>query len=257
MAHIILHDVSVQIPIYHARSRSLKAAIARHAVGATIGRLPNNDDVVVVNALKNISLTLNSGDCVGIIGHNGAGKTTLLRVIADIYSPTSGSVQISGEISPLTSISMGIDPEATGHENIITRAILLGMNYQQARALAPEIEEFTQLGGYLDLPVRTYSAGMLLRLAFAVATTIEPEILIMDEMIEAGDASFMEQAAARIDMLIKKASIFVIASHNEGALKRFCNRAIWLDHGELRQFGPLDETLAAYEEACRPTAVPA
>jgi homopolymeric O-antigen transport system ATP-binding protein len=257
MAQIILRDVSVQIPIYQTRGRSLKAAIARHAVGATIGRLPNNDDVVVVNALKNISLTLNSGDCVGIIGHNGAGKTTLLRVFADIYSPTGGSVEISGEVSPLTSISMGIDPEATGHENIITRAILLGMNYQQARALAPEIEEFTQLGGYLDLPVRTYSAGMLLRLAFAVATTIEPEILIMDEMIDAGDASFMEQASARIDMLIKKASIFVIASHNEGALQRFCNRAIWLDHGELRQFGPLDETLAAYKEAWRRTAVPA
>jgi ABC-type polysaccharide/polyol phosphate transport system ATPase subunit len=257
MAQIILRDVSVQIPIYQARGRSLKAAITRHAVGATIGRLPNSDDVVVVNALKNISLTLNSGDCVGIIGHNGAGKTTLLRVFADIYSPTGGRVEISGEVSSLTSISMGIDPEATGHENIITRAILLGMNYRQARALAPEIEVFTQLGGYLDLPVRTYSAGMLLRLAFAVATTIEPDILIMDEMIDAGDASFMEQARARIGTLIKKASIFVIASHNEDALQRSCNRAIWLDHGEIRQFGPLDETLAAYKEACRQTAVPA
>ena len=130
------------------------------------------------------------------------------------------------------------------------------MNYRRARALAPEIEEFTQLGGYLDLPVRTYSAGMLLRLAFAVATTIEPDILIMDELIDAGDASFMEQARARIGMLIKKASIFVIASHNEDALHRFCNRAIWLDHGELRQFGPLDETLAAYKEAWRRAAVP-
>jgi ABC-type polysaccharide/polyol phosphate transport system ATPase subunit len=125
------------------------------------------------------------------------------------------------------------------------------MTYQQARKLAPEIEEFTQLGGYLDLPVRTYSAGMMLRLAFAVATTIEPEILIMDEMIEAGDASFMEQATARIDMLIKKASIFVIASHNESVLQRFCNRAIWLDHGELRCVGPLEETMAAYKESYR------
>jgi ABC-2 type transport system ATP-binding protein/lipopolysaccharide transport system ATP-binding protein len=128
------------------------------------------------------------------------------------------------------------------------------MNYQQARKLAPEIEEFTQLGGYLDLPVRTYSAGMLLRLAFAVATTIEPDILIMDEMIEAGDASFMEQATARIDMLIKKASIFVIASHDEKTLRRFCNRAIWLDRGELRCFGPLDEALVAYNEACKQAA---
>jgi homopolymeric O-antigen transport system ATP-binding protein len=254
MAHIILRDVSVQIPIYHTRGRSLKAAIARHAVGATIGRLPNNDDVVVVNALSNISFTLNSGDSVGIIGHNGAGKTTLLRVIADIYSPTSGSVEISGQVTPLTGISMGIDPDATGHENIITRAILMGMNYQRARALAPEIEEFTQLGGYLDLPVRTYSAGMLLRLAFAVATTIEPDILIMDELITAGDAAFMDQATARIDTLIKKASIFVIATHNEQDVKRLCNRLIWLDHGELRCFGPVEETLAAYNESCKQAA---
>jgi len=254
MAQIILRDVSVQIPIYHARSRSLKATIARHAVGAAM-RAQSNNDVVVVNALSNISLTLNSGDCVGIIGHNGAGKTTLLRVIAEIYTPTSGSVEVSGEVSALTSISMGIDPEASGHENIIMRAILLGMSYQQARALAPEIEKFTQLGAYLDLPVRTYSAGMMLRLAFAVATSIQPDILIMDEMITAGDASFMEQATARIDTLIKKANIFAIASHSESILKRFCNRAIWLDRGELRRLGELDETLAAYNEACKQAAV--
>jgi ABC-type polysaccharide/polyol phosphate transport system ATPase subunit len=133
----------------------------------------------------------------------------------------------------------------------------MGMNYQQARALAPEIEEFTQLGGYLDLPVRTYSAGMLLRLAFAVATTIEPEILIMDELITAGDAAFMDQATSRIGSLINKASIFVIATHNEEDVKRLCNRAIWLDHGELRCFGQVDETIAAYNEACRRTAISA
>ena len=248
MARIDLHQASVQFPIYNARSRSLKSTIARHAVGATIGSRTKND-IVVVNALKNITLTLNPGDRVGIIGHNGAGKTTLLRVFSGAYVPTSGSAEVVGEVSALTDISMGMDPEASGYENIIMRAILLGMNYQQARALAPEVEQFTELGEYLDLPVRTYSTGMMLRLAFAVATSVEPEILIMDEIIAVGDVSFMEKATQRIKTLIAKANIFVLASHDEGTLKRFCNRAIWLNRGELAAEGPLDRVLADYNRA--------
>ena len=248
MARVDLHQASVQFPIYNARSRSLKSTIARHAVGATIGSRTEND-IVVVNALKNITLTLNPGDRVGIIGHNGAGKTTLLRVFSGAYVPTSGSAEVIGEVSALTDISMGMDPEASGHENIIMRAILLGMNYQQARALAPEVEQFTELGEYLDLPVRTYSTGMMLRLAFAVATSVEPEILIMDELIAVGDASFMEKATQRIKTLIAKANIFVLASHDEGTLKRFCNRAIWLNRGELAADGRLDRVLADYNRA--------
>jgi len=248
MARIDLHQASVQFPIYNARSRSLKSTIARHAVGATIGSRTEND-IVVVNALKNITLSLNPGDRVGIIGHNGAGKTTLLRVFSGAYVPTSGSAEVVGEVSALTDISMGMDPEASGHENIIMRAILLGMNYQQARALAPEVEQFTELGEYLDLPVRTYSTGMMLRLAFAVATSVEPEILIMDEIIAVGDASFMEKATQRIKTLIAKANIFVLASHDEETLKRFCNRAIWLNRGELAAEGPLGRVLADYNSA--------
>ena len=248
MARVDLHQASVQFPIYNARSRSLKSTIARHAVGARIGSRTEND-IVVVNALKNITLTLNPGDRVGIIGHNGAGKTTLLRVFSGAYVPTSGSAEVIGEVSALTDISMGMDPEASGHENIIMRAILLGMNYQQARALAPEVEQFTELGEYLDLPVRTYSTGMMLRLAFAVATSIEPEILIMDELIAVGDASFMEKATQRIKTLIAKANIFVLASHDEGTLKRFCNRAILLNRGELAADGRLDRVLADYNKA--------
>jgi len=248
MARIDLHQASVQFPIYNARSRSLKSTIARHAVGARIGSRTEND-IVVVNALKNITLTLNPGDRVGIIGHNGAGKTTLLRVFSGAYVPTSGSAEVIGEVSALTDISMGMDPEASGHENIIMRAILLGMNYQQARALAPEVEQFTELGEYLDLPVRTYSTGMMLRLAFAVATSVEPEILIMDEIIAVGDASFMEKATQRIKTLIAKANIFVLASHDEETLKRFCNRAIWLNRGELAAEGPLGRVLADYNRA--------
>jgi len=248
MARVDLHKASVQFPIYNARSRSLKATIARHAVGATIGSRAAND-VVVVNALKNVTLTLNPGDRVGIIGHNGAGKTTLLRVFSGAYVPTSGCAEVIGDVSALTDIAMGMDLEASGHENIIMRAILLGMNYQQARALAPEVEQFTELGEYLDLPVRTYSTGMMLRLAFAVATSIQPEILIMDELIAVGDASFMQKATQRIKTLIAKANIFVLASHDEEMLKRFCNRAIWLNRGELADEGPLDRVLADYNKA--------
>jgi ABC-type polysaccharide/polyol phosphate transport system ATPase subunit len=232
MARVDLHQASVQFPIYNARSRSLKSTIARHAVGATIGSRHKND-VVVVNALKNVTLTLNPGDRVAIIGQNGAGKTTLLRVFSGAYVPTSGSAEVIGDVSALTDFAMGMDLEASGHENIMMRAILLGMSYQQARALAPQVEQFTELGEYLNLPVRTYSTGMMLRLAFAVATSIEPEILIMDELISVGDASFMEKATQRIKTLIARANIFVLASHDEGTLKRFCNRAIWLNKGEL------------------------
>jgi ABC-type polysaccharide/polyol phosphate transport system ATPase subunit len=248
MALVNLRQASVQFPIYNARSRSLKSTIARHAVGARIGSRPEND-VVVVNALKNVTLTLNPGDRVGIIGQNGAGKTTLLRVFSGAYVPTTGSAEVIGDVSALTDFAMGMDLEATGHENIMMRAILMGMSYQQARALAPKVEQFTELGEYLDLPVRTYSTGMMLRLAFAVATSVEPEILIMDELISVGDASFMEKATQRIKTLIAKANIFVLASHDEGTLKRFCNRAIWLNRGELAADGPLDRVLSAYNKA--------
>jgi homopolymeric O-antigen transport system ATP-binding protein len=247
MARINLSHASVRIPIYNARGRSLKTMIARRAVGATIGSRPN-DDIVVVNALNDISLTLNPGDRVGIIGHNGAGKTTLLRVFSGTYVPTSGSAEVIGQVSALTDLAMGLDPEASGHENIIMRAILMGMSYREAHALAPEVEQFSELGEYLHLPVRTYSTGMMLRLAFAVTTSIQPDILIMDEMIAAGDASFIKKATQRIHALISGASIFALASHSEEHLKRFCNRAIWLNKGELAADGPLDHVLDAYNK---------
>ena len=247
MARINLSHASVRIPIYNARGRSLKTMIARRAVGATIGSHPN-DDIVVVNALNDISLTLNPGDRVGIIGHNGAGKTTLLRVFSGTYVPTSGGAEVIGQVSALTDLAMGLDPEASGHENIIMRAILMGMSYREARALAPEVEQFSELGEYLHLPVRTYSTGMMLRLAFAVTTSIQPDILIMDEMIAAGDASFIKKATRRIHTLISGASIFALASHSEEHLKRFCNRAIWLNKGELAADGPLDHVLDAYNK---------
>jgi lipopolysaccharide transport system ATP-binding protein len=247
MAQVILHHASVQIPIYNTRSRSIKNMIARQAVGAAIGRRPHSD-LVVINALNNISLTLRPGDRVGLIGHNGAGKTTLLRVISGVYVPTSGAAEIRGSVAALTDISMGIDPEASGRENVFIRGILLGMTHQQARALAPYVEDFTELGDYLDLPVRTYSTGMVLRLAFAITTGIEPEILVMDEMIAAGDASFKKKATDRINELINRASIFVIASHSEDILKQLCNRALLMNNGQVIADGAVDEIISAYRQ---------
>jgi ABC-type polysaccharide/polyol phosphate transport system ATPase subunit len=247
MAQVVLQQASVQIPIYNARSRSIKNMITRQAVGATIGRRPDRD-LVVVTALNSISLSLNPGDRVGLIGQNGAGKTTLLRVISGVYVPTSGTAAVNGNVAALTDFAMGIDPEASGRENIFIRAILLGMTYQQARALAPEVEDFSELGDYLDLPVRTYSTGMMLRLAFAITTSVEPEILVMDEMIAAGDASFKKKATDRINELINKASIFVVATHSEDILKQLCNRALWMHNGQVIADGAVDEILSAYNE---------
>jgi ABC-type polysaccharide/polyol phosphate transport system ATPase subunit len=167
-------------------------------------------------------------------------------LISGVYVPTSGTAAIDGNVAALTDFAMGIDPEASGRENIFIRAILLGMTYQQARALAPEVEDFSELGDYLDLPVRTYLTGMMLRLAFAITTSIEPDILIMDEMIAAGDASFKQKATDRINELINKASIFVVASHSQEILKQLCNRVLWMHNGEVVADGAVDKTLAAY-----------
>src|SRR5262245_16360116 len=150
----------------------------------------SHDQTVVVRALDGIDLELKDGDRLGLIGHNGSGKTTLLRVLAGVYSPTRGSALIEGSISSYTDLTLGMDPEATGWENIVFRCAFLGLSFREAKRLSPTIAEFSELGKYLDLPTRTYSSGMFLRLAFAISTAIEPDIMIMDEMIAAGDAGF-------------------------------------------------------------------
>src|SRR5581483_10029282 len=169
MALIDVRNVSVSLPVYNARGRALKTELLRRTVGGNIEH-PKDKRRTVVQALDSISLRVADGDRVGIIGRNGAGKTTLLRVMSRIYKPTAGSVHIVGSISSMTDLTVGMNPEATGYENIIMRGIMLGLTRRQAAALTPDVEEFTELGEYLALPVRTYSAGMMLRLAFAVST---------------------------------------------------------------------------------------
>ena len=248
MAKIELVDVTVDIPVYNVRGRSLKSMVFQHAIGGRV-RARERGDVVVVRALDAVSASFSSGERIGVIGHNGAGKSTLLRVVSGVYAPTTGHVWVDGEVSALTDIMTGIDPEATGYENIIYRGILLGHTRSQAKALVPEIEAFSELGEYLNLPVRTYSTGMMMRLLFAIATSIRPAILLMDEMISVGDANFVEKARARLESVISEASILVISSHVENVIREFCKRVIWLEHGKIIMDGAPGEVLEAYRKA--------
>lgn len=240
-----LDNVSVSFPIYHGGSRSLKKAILSRGSAGRIARDAN--DRITVDALRDVSLSLERGDRLALIGANGAGKTTLLRVMAGIYEPVSGSVQVGGRISPMFDIALGIDGDLSGYDNIRLRGLLLGLSSREIERLLPLIVDFTELVDYLDMPVRTYSSGMMLRLTFAVATCYEPEILLMDEWILAGDAHFMAKARERIDSFVQKASILVLASHNLEVCRRWCNKAVWMDQGSIKAFGPVDDVVTAYQ----------
>jgi ABC-type polysaccharide/polyol phosphate transport system ATPase subunit len=201
---------------------------------------------VVVQALKNISLELTDGDRLGIIGHNGPGKTTFLRLVSCVYPPVSGEITVDGKVSSFTDITLGMDPESTGWQNIIFRCVFLGLTFAEARELAPSIGEFSELGEYLDLPVRTYSSGMFLRLAFAISTAVQPDIVVMDEMIGAGDQSFIDKAKKRVDQLLQRTRILVLASHSEPIIRSFCDKVLWLEKGTIKLLGPTDDVMAAY-----------
>jgi len=244
MPTISLQHVTIEFPIYNARTRSLTGELFRRAVGGRI--TSNHSRIVLVTALQNINLELADGDRLGLIGHNGAGKSTLLRVLAGIYEPSAGQARINGSVASLTDITMGMDVESTGYENILLRGVFLGMHGTQVRRLIPDIEEFTELGEFLKLPLRTYSTGMMLRLAFAITTAVIPEILIMDEMIGAGDAAFLTKATERLNQMITQSRIFVIASHDIEIIRRFCNKAALMETGRIVYMGPVEQVISAY-----------
>lgn len=211
----------------------------------------------VVKALANVSLTLQEGDRIGLIGHNGAGKSTLLRVLAGVYEPIAGRVLVSGKITPLFDMMPGLDGEDTGYQNIVTMGMLHGMSRAEVEAKIPEIEEFSELGEYLDLPVRTYSTGMTTRLGFAVATAIDPGILLMDEGVGAGDARFAERAAKRMNEFVGRSRIIVLASHSEAMLRSMCNKAALMHEGHVINLGTVQEILDQYYAIVHGVATPA
>jgi ABC-2 type transport system ATP-binding protein len=251
MASIELDQVSVSFPIYSAGNRSFKNAMIAATTG---GRVGNESKHVVVQALDQVSYTFEQGDRVGLVGHNGAGKSTLLRVLAGIFEPREGRISINGRVTPMFDLSLGIDPESTGYENIILRGLYLGLSRAEISARRDSVAEFTELGPFLELPVRTYSAGMHARLAFAMATCIDPEILLMDEGIGAGDAAFLAKANERLEQFVNRAGILVLASHTDGLVRKICNKAILMEHGRIAASGTAEEVLTLYEQRRRAVA---
>jgi ABC-type polysaccharide/polyol phosphate transport system ATPase subunit len=229
MACLAFHDVTVQYPVYDVRAKSLRSRLVSISTGGRIEREASG--VQIVTALRDVSFTLADGDAVGLVGHNGAGKSTLLRTMAGVYQPAWGRVLRQGRIATVFELGAGMDGELSGYENIQRMGLLLGIGQDEIRARMEDIETFTQLGPFLGLPVRTYSAGMTTRLMFAVATSTRPDILLVDEIFGAGDAEFQEKAAQRMESLISSVSIFVFASHDTTMLKRYCTRFLRLEHG--------------------------
>lgn len=246
MAHIELEGVSVSFPVYSAATRSLKNRLMQSATGGQIRADAHSSQIPIVQALSDIHLTLRPGDRVGLVGHNGAGKTTLLRVLGGIYEPNSGRVEVEGSRVPLFDISLGMDQESTGYENILLRGLFLGLSRQQIRAHMDEIADFTELGDFLNLPIRTYSAGMQMRLAFAVSTTVAPDILLIDEGIGAGDAAFLQRARERLRRFTEQVSIIVLSSHSERLISSMCNQVVLMEHGRILAAGPTAEILGRY-----------
>jgi lipopolysaccharide transport system ATP-binding protein len=233
MPHIKAERLVVEFPIYQTTHRSLKQTVMHATTGGRIARDAGNR--VVVRAVDGVSFEIKGGDRVGLIGNNGAGKTTLLRVLSGIYEPLSGKLSVTGRTATLLDLTLGIDVEATGYENIVLRGIMAGLHPREVESKIGEIADFTDLGDYLDMPLKTYSAGMRLRLAFAVSTSIEADVLLMDEWLSVGDKSFSEKAAARLEGLIERSPILVLASHSFPLVSKICTRVFQLEQGKITE----------------------
>jgi lipopolysaccharide transport system ATP-binding protein len=251
MARITIDHVSVDFPLYHGSARSLKKtvfAVASSRVGE------DKRQRAVVQALRDIDIRLDSGDRLGLIGTNGAGKTTLLRTIAGIYEPVLGRVRVEGSLNALLDPQLGMNMELTGRENIMLRGLYSGFSGPQIRLLEDDVQDFAELGEFLDLPVRLYSSGMIVRLGFALATAIRPQVLLMDEWFLAGDANFIAKARARLESFVRGAEILVLSSHLTSAVLDWCTRVIWMDQGRVRMDGPARDVLDCYLSKTAPTA---
>jgi ABC-type polysaccharide/polyol phosphate transport system ATPase subunit len=236
---IELTSVALEYPIYSVKARSLRNAVLNLAVGGRL--LRDGHDIIHVKALDNINFKLEEGDRLGIVGHNGAGKTTLLKVIAGVYEPTRGQINIKGRISSMVDIGLGVDWNITGIENIINMGRRRGFTTKQIMERIPEIVEFSDLGQFIDLPFKTYSAGMSARLVFAVATSFEPDILLLDEWIGIGDAGFVEKAKKKMNDILEQSRLMVLATHSHSLVQEVCNKVLVLNGGVQSYFGDVKD----------------
>jgi ABC-type polysaccharide/polyol phosphate transport system ATPase subunit len=244
MTRIDLKNVSIAFPIYNISARSLKKQFLRLATGGSV--VKDAKQHIVVNALNDITLSIKDGDRVGLIGHNGSGKSTFLRLLSGIYEPSSGQININGNVSSLLDLMQGIEAELTGYENIIMRGTILGLSRQKIKERTEEIVNFSGLGDYLAMPLRTYSSGMMVRLAFAISTCINPNILLIDEVFGAGDADFIDKARKKMVALLTQSNIVVMATHSDELIQEFCNKALLLENGQVKYFGEVNRALEIY-----------
>jgi ABC-type polysaccharide/polyol phosphate transport system ATPase subunit len=240
MARIDLQKVSLTFKVRQHGRITLKEFFIRHLFRKAY------NPFITVPALKEVDLSLKEGDRLGIIGHNGAGKSTLMRVLAGIYPPSSGMRLVEGNISSLFDISLGFELDANGWENICYRGYLQGETPRSIKSKMQPIAEFSELGSFLDMPVRYYSAGMMVRLAFSIATAIQPEILLVDEVLSVGDMAFQEKARQRMREMMAQAEVIVMISHDLDSVRKLCEKVLWMDHGRVQQLGPTESVIAAY-----------
>lgn len=250
---IALHDV-------HLRFRSTRPTSLRERIAQGLGRRRSTAGIAApadadgsVHALRGVTLCIERGERVGVIGFNGAGKTTLLKTMCGIYTPTTGSVQVEGDVACLFELATGFEMEATGWDNMLTRGLLLGMTRREMREKRAEIAAFSELGAALERPVKTYSTGMAMRLAFAVSTAMSPDVLLLDEVIATGDIRFHEKARRRLAEMVGRASIVVLVSHSMPTIRELCSRVVWLEAGGVRCDGDAETVTAEYEAAFEPS----
>jgi len=249
MPHILAEAVTIEFPLYHLGARSLKKRILANS---PLRLRQDEAQRIVVSALRELTFRIGRGERVALIGQNGAGKTTLLRTLAGVYEPVGGRLEIAGSIGALIDPSAGMDPHATGRENIVLRGLFRGLTEAASNRMADEVGVFSGLAEFLDVPVRTYSAGMSVRLSFAMATVMDPQVLLMDEWFMAGDSDFMAKAREKLEGLVRKADILVLATHDMGIVREWCTRVIRLEGGRIIADGTVAEVLGAAPAAALP-----
>ncbi|GBQ11502.1 ABC transporter ATP-binding protein [Swaminathania salitolerans] len=251
MSRILVDRLSIDFPVYHADNRTLKRSMAAAVGGRTQKRagsalIEDDRHRVTVSVLRDIGFSMQDGERLGLIGGNGAGKTTLLRALAGIYEPVSGRVRVEGTIGTLLDTQLGMNMELTGVENVRLRCLFHGLGRRASREVLEDVSQFAGLGDFMAMPVKTYSAGMLVRLAFGLATAITPDVLIMDEWFMAGDITFLAKAEKRLEALVARSDAMVMSSHQPEIMRQWCTRLIWLDNGRIRMDGSTGEVLDAY-----------